>query len=755
VDVHDAGMFDGPNPQPERPVLEPDCSRECGDGRPLRRGSRLPGVALALLLGAGSLLCAQQNGPVPPEVGEPDPVVTPRRFAALDVFDLEYADEPAVASDGSLVVFTRRSLDVMRDRTRSSLWALTEKGIRPFVVPEDPEVDAHHAVFAPRGTPKRVAYLSNLGGRGVQIRVRWLEGSRADVAVTSVEHAPADLCWSPDGRMLAFTMFVPRARAPFVSMPRRPEGAAWAESPTVVEELRWRADGAGELEPGARHVFVVPADGGTATRLTPLAPEADHRGPLAWIEDGGRIVCSANRREDRDLEPVDTDLWAVACDGSERMQRLTDRFGPDEGVQVSPDGTSLCWIGFDDERLGYQVRSLYVAEVAAIGEGSLSKAARCVSSTLERSVRSPRFTEDRIVFLYDDAGRTKIGAVQLGEKPTLQRGLADDVGGTTLGRPYASGAFAPAPDGRIFYTHGSFARPADLYELRADGRGQTRRTDLNAELLGRRSLARVEEFFVDGPDDERVQAWLALPPDVDPADARELPTILEIHGGPFANYGPRFSAEFQLYAAAGYAVLFVNPRGSTSYGPRFANLIHHDYPSDGDYGDLMAAVDAVVARGVADPERLFVTGGSGGGVLTAWIVGRTDRFRAAVVAKPVIHWASFVLTADAYPYFTKYWFDRPPWEIPEAYWRRSPLSLVGTVRTPTMLLTGQQDYRTPVSESEQYYQALKLRGVETALVRFPDAAHGIAGRPSRLIAKVRHVLAWFARYGGPPVPDGG
>ena len=245
-------------------------------------------------------------------------------------------------------------------------------------------------------------------------------------------------------------------------------------------------------------------------------------------------------------------------------------------------------------------------------------------------------------------------------------------------------------------------------------------------------------------DGEKIQAWLALPPGFDAG--QQYPLILEIHGGPHTNYGGRFSAEVQLYAAAGYAVLYVNPRGSTSYGERFANLIHHNYPSE-DYDDLMSAVDAVVARGFVDEERLYVTGGSGGGVLTAWIVGKTDRFRAAVVAKPVINWTSFMLTADNAPFFSRYWFPAMPWEDQENYWRRSPLSLVGNVTTPTMLLTGESDLRTPIGESEQYYEALKLRGIDTAMVRLPGASHSIAKRPTQLMAKVAAILEWFSRYG--------
>lgn len=198
-------------------------------------------------------------------------------------------------------------------------------------------------------------------------------------------------------------------------------------------------------------------------------------------------------------------------------------------------------------------------------------------------------------------------------------------------------------------------------------------------------------------------------------------------------------------ATAGYVVLYVNPRGSTGYGETFGNLIHHAYPGH-DYDDLMSGVDAILKRGYIDEQNLFVTGGSGGGVLTAWIVGKTKRFRAAVIAKPVINWTSFVLTSDIYPFFVRYWFPGPPWEQLEHYWKRSPLSLVGNVATPTMLITGEADHRTPITEAEQFYQALKLRKVDTMLVRVPGASHNIGVRPSHLMGKAAYVLKWFKNH---------
>jgi acylaminoacyl-peptidase len=303
----------------------------------------------------------------------------------------------------------------------------------------------------------------------------------------------------------------------------------------------------------------------------------------------------------------------------------------------------------------------------------------------------------------------------------------------------------------VAFTRTTAERPADVALLEPGGSPRIL-TALNDDLAAQRVLASAHEFVVRSSHDGReIQAWVVMPPHFDPA--RRHPLLLEIHGGPFADYGVRFAYEFQAYAARGYVVLYANPRGSTGYGEEFGNLIHHAYPGH-DYDDLMSCVDDLLARGLVDPERLYVTGGSGGGVLTAWIVGKNQRFRAAVSAKPVIDWTSHVLTADAYPFFVRYWFPAPPWEEPEEYFRRSPLALVGNVTTPTMLLTGEQDWRTPISQAEEYYQALKLRGVDTALVRIPDSSHGLADRPSQLMSKVLHVLAWFERYGGPPAVAG-
>jgi acylaminoacyl-peptidase len=359
---------------------------------------------------------------------------------------------------------------------------------------------------------------------------------------------------------------------------------------------------------------------------------------------------------------------------------------------------------------------------------------------LDRDIHSPAWSKDgqRVFFLYEDGGMSRVGFAT----PDGAVGqAAGDVGGLDLGRPYAGGSFSIAKDGTVAFTMSRPEHPADVALQRAAGKEARRLTRLNDDLLGYKALGAVEEITYKSAHDGRlVQGWIVKPPHFDPK--KKYPLILEIHGGPHANYGTRFSAEIQLYAAAGYVVLYTNPRGSTGYGEEFAQLINGNYPGN-DYDDLMSGVDAVLARGYIDKENLFVTGGSGGGILTAWIVGKTNRFRAAVAAKPVINWYSEALTSDISVFVSRNWFPGPPWEHVDEYLKHSPISLVGNVTTPTMLMTGEEDFRTPMSEAEQFYQALKLRKVDAALVRVPGASHDIGARPSQTIAKTAVILKWF------------
>ncbi|NND32770.1 MAG: S9 family peptidase [Saprospiraceae bacterium] len=649
------------------------------------------------------------------------------KFEPLDVFDLEYVSDPQISPDGQQIVYVRNYKDIMHDANRSNLWIIDRSGGNNRALTTGPEAD-HSPVWSPDGT--QIAFRSSRGGL-TQIFVINIESSNIQ-QLTQAPKSPGRPFWSPDGTWIAFSMNVPFEEKPFVTLPAKPKGANWNEGPKVISKLKYRNDGSGYADNEYSQIFLLPAEGGSPVQLT-VGPY-DHAGRLTWSGDGQRIFYSANKHEDRDLNGANSEIFVI--DLSTRSSRvLTDRSGPDMHPLISPDGKKIAYLGRDEHYQGYQLTRLYIMNT----DGSLSQ---CISCNFDRDVDDMLWSNDggSLFIQFDDKGNTKIARISL--DGTVEN-LVNDLGGMSLGRPYSAASFTVSNQGQLAFTYSSPNHPADLATA-TGAEDMLRLSDLNRDLFRYKELGEVEEiWFKSSYDQQEIQGWICNPVDFDPS--KKYPLILEIHGGPFANYGDRFSAEIQLFAAAGYVVLYTNPRGSTSYGEKFGNLIHHNYPGQ-DYDDLMSGVDAVIEKGYIDPGRLYVTGGSGGGVLTSWIVGKTDRFKAAVVAKPVINWYSFVLYADGPGFFYKYWFPGKPWDHMEHYMKRSPISLVGNVTTPTMLLTGESDFRTPIAETEQYYSALKINGVETMMVRIPNAGHGIANQPSNLIAKVQYILGWFEKY---------
>lgn len=650
-----------------------------------------------------------------------------RTLVNLDVFDMEWALSPQISPDGRRIAYTRLSMDIMKDRPLSNVWIMNADGSE-----HRPVLSGTGSYGNVRWSPdgERIAYTSAAGERGAELFVRWMDTGQTAL-LSNLPESPGSITWSPDGKTIAFQMFVEHKPLSLASPPPRPEGAEWAAPVKAIDTYPYRRDGPGYVDVGFMHVFVIPADGGTPRQLTD--GDHDHGGVLSWSPDSRSIVFSANRGDPIE-DPFESDIWMVDVASGELTQ-LTRNDGPDVAPQFSPDGKSIAYLGIVDQGMGYHNAHVYRYDVAS-GESEN------LTPRFDRSVAEVRFAgaSNRMYLRYVDRGKTKVAILSASGRMET---VVDDAGSASFGRPYASGAFSVSRDGTIAYTRGTPTRPAELAVVTRNGSPRTL-TSLNDDLFAERTAGAVEEVtWMSSVGDYEVQGWLVKPPDFDPR--KKYPLILEIHGGPFAAYGPHFSPELQLFAAAGNLVLYTNPRGSTSYGYDFANEIHHNYPGQ-DYDDLMSGVDAVIEMGIVDEDRLYVTGGSGGGVLSSWIVGNTDRFAAAAVQKPVINWMSFALTTDAAAFFTKYWFAALPWDDPEEYWRRSPLSLVGKVTTPTMLITGEEDFRTPMPESEQYYQALKLRGIDTALVRVPERSHNLVGRPSHLIAKVDNILGWFAKY---------
>jgi dipeptidyl aminopeptidase/acylaminoacyl peptidase len=649
-------------------------------------------------------------------------------FSRMDVFALEWVTDPQISPDGSLIVYERRGMDIMKDRATSRLWLMSADGQTHYKLTNS-DINESSPVWSPDGS--RIAFISAAEGNGSEIYVYWLAQDKM-ARLTQLEKSPSGLSWSPDGKQLAFSMMVAEKEPSLVSPPAKPKGADWADHPRVITRLKHESDGSGYIEPGYRHLFVIPAEGGSARQIT--SGDRQHGRDAVWTKDGASLIFSANLSEDWEYDFRNSEIYKVDI-GSGEVTALTDRNGPDENPALSPDGKQILYEGFDDKVQTYQVSRMYVMNTDGSGKKE-------VPLNLDRSVSSPTWAADGkgFYFMYDDKGNTKIAYATLNGKHSVVTG---NLGGTSIGRPYGGGSYSVADNGSIVFTHTTPSHPSELAMV---SRGNEARLlmSLNDDLLAQRQLGEVEEIWykssVDGRD---VQGWMVKPPSFDPN--QKYPLLVENHGGPISNYGDRFSPEMQLMAADGYVVFYPNPRGSTSYGEEFGNLLYHDYPGD-DYHDVMDGVDAMIAQGFISEDSLFVTGGSAGGIMTAWMIGKNNRFRAAAVVKPVMNWISKTLTADNYYGYANSRFPGQPWENIGVYMQYSPISLVGNIETPTLVMVGTADLRTPPSEAKQLYHALKLRKIETAYVEIPGASHNIAGRPSQLITKIDHILAWFDKY---------
>ena len=659
------------------------------------------------------------------------PAAAQQKLTPADIFQLEYAADPQISPDGQWIVYVRQWQDQMTDRRYSNLWLVKADGSdhRPLTTGKFSESQ-------PRWSPdgKRIGYLSTKDG-APQIYVRWMDGGLTQ-AVTNSMSPPSTPTWSPDGNSIAFLSLVRQPPLVVGQALVPPPGATWAAPPKYTDKLVFRFDGVGEVPTGFVHVFVVPAEGGTARQVT--SGDFNHGGTpygggsIAWTPDGSEVIIPARRGERPEWNSRESELFAVAVkDGA--LRRLTDRFGPDQSPAVSPDGKLIAYTGFDDRKQGYQNTLLYLMNRDGSGK-------RILSSRIDNGVGGPVWAADGkgVYVQYDERGNTKVALVALDGS---YRVAAKDLGSGASA--YSGGSFSVSKDGSIAFSLSTPSQPSEVALVRPAAPAKTL-TAINADILGDRTIGQVEEiWWKSSKDSLPIQGWIIKPPGFDPG--RKYPMILEIHGGPFANYGDRFDEEKQLMAAAGYVVLYTNPRGSTSYGEKFGNLIHHAYPGD-DFYDLNSGVDAVVAKGYVDAENLFVTGGSGGGVLTAWMIGHTNRFKAALAFYPVINWESFSLTADMAPSSVNNWFPGFPWDNVENYDKRSLLSVVKNVKTPTLVMTGEEDFRTPMSESEQYYKALKMLGVESVLVRVPEEPHGIRRRPSHEASKITTLEGWFTKF---------
>jgi dipeptidyl aminopeptidase/acylaminoacyl peptidase len=646
--------------------------------------------------------------------------------------DWEQVADPQLSPDGAQIVYTRRYVNRLEDRFDSALWIMNADGSKARFL-----IKGSGARWSPDGT--RILFLADGEPKGTQLFVRWMDAEGATTQLTHVTESPSNPQWAPDGKSIAFAMFVPDQDSWRISMPAAPAGAKWTEAPRVVDRLHYRQDRMGFTESGYVHLFQVTADGGTPRQLTSgkwnVGARFDGLGGNVGFDftpDGRTIVFDGLKVPDWDDHYQDSQLYALDV-ATGAIRALTSRPGFFSNPQVSPDGKVVAFAGYDSTPHSHTTADLWT--VGLDGSGM-----RDLTHDLDRDPGDLHWATDGsgVYFTAGDRGAINVYFAAL-------RGGATPV---TTGAQVLS-LSSVARDLSAVGLRSDANTPPDVvrYHLKRPG-APVRLTAVNDDVLAGKRLAKVEEVWYTSSGGTRVQGWIVKPPAFDPA--RKYPLILEIHGGPFAMYSVAFSYMFQNFASNGYVVLFVNPRGSTGYGSAFSNGIDHNYPGP-DYDDLMAGVDTVLGRGYVDPKRMYVSGCSGGGVLSSWVIGHTTRFAAAAVRCPVIDWISMAGETDI-PLFTYSFFDAPFWDKPDSWLAHSSLMYVGKVTTPTLLMTGELDRRTPIPQSEEYFAALKMRHVPTVLLRFAGEFHGTGSKPSNFMRTQLYMMSWFQKYGGAPAP---
>ena len=629
----------------------------------------------------------------------------------------EWTSNPTISPNGEQILYSRSWINLIDDKRETDLWIMNKNGStnRFFL-------NGSNGKWSPDGS--KIAFIKKGEPNGTQIFIKYLGVEGEPTQITKLEKSPSSMEWSPDGKFIAFLMHVSsEAALDPIGVPERPKGATWTKGPQVIDQVDYSQDRVGFLERGFRQIFVVPSEGGTARQIT-FGEFDDISGGISWLKDSESIVFSSYQKEDAEYARGQSNLYSVNINNLNLIE-LPSREGTEASPTVSPDGSKIAFVGSTWTKNFYHDRKMYVMDI----DGSNL---RCITESLDQTP-SPGVWGKNSSGVY-------FNVREFGQSNVYHADIKGKVKKITNGNHMLTMNDLVGSDAVATWTDPS--NPSDIISFSIDKPNKINRlTDVNKDIFYNVEFGEVEEITYKSVDEKYVQGWIVKPPNFD--SNKKYPLVLRIHGGPHSMYHVGFNYNFQLHAAQDQVVLYTNPRGSTGYGYDFANAIQNAYPGN-DYDDIMYGVDEVISRGYIDENRMYVYGGSGGGVLTSWIVGKTDRFAAASVNYPVTNWFSFVGTTDGATWY--YNFKNYPWEDPSEHIKRSPLMYVANVKTPTMLMCGEEDLRTPISQTEEYYQALKMNKVPTVMIRFIDEYHGTSSKPSNFLRTHGYINAWFDKH---------
>lgn len=676
-----------------------------------------------------------------------------RLIAEQELFGFTWIGDPQVSPDASRVAFVRVTVDEKRTGYQSAIWSVSLDGERTMQPLTSGKRDS-----MPRWSPdgKSLAFVRSEEVDGAvkppQIWMMAMSGGDSFV-VTRQPTGATTPSWSPDGQWIAF-LSDSNAKDLAAAATEKPKDEAERVSDVrVITRAVFRTDTGGYIDAEhPQHLWVVPAPQDAAIQAKPLQLTSGRfdEDNVLWAPDSARLYFTTNRVDEPYYERPKSDLYSIAATGGEPEKITT--IGMDvRSVALSRDGRRIAFVAEKNQPVtSFSQPDLWVIDVEANAKprNLTAKFDWDVNAGIAGDSAAPRalggsapvWTQDGrgLIASYAKEGRAILGLFDAGSGAELD---------LTSGDQAVVSYRASADTNKVVYTLSTPTRVNDLFVL---DRSVTRPaplqlTDINAALFATLDLTEPEEVWYRSFDGKRVQGWLQKPPGFDPK--RRYPLILNIHGGPHAAWGFTFTHEFQWMAAKGYLVLYPNPRGSSSYGQSFGNVIQYRYPGD-DYKDLMAGVDAVLRRGYVDEKKLGVTGGSGGGLLTNWTITKTSRFAAAVSQRDIANWEHWWYTAD-FTLFQEDWFKAPPFEDPSDYRTRSPIAYIKNVKTPLMLILGDADLRTPPGAGgEAMFRALKFRRVPTVMVRFPNETHELSrsGQPWHRVERLQHIVGWFDKW---------